>query len=83
MFNLRAALNQVRQNMILECEGERHQAENWPDYLTLEWLRARADVESNIYNDGRIEVCARMDVGTTQPHLIFHQIPLNDFTRRI
>lgn len=83
-FSLRKALKQIHLNMVLAVKGAgRHRLKWWLGNLLFEWLRARAEVETNIYNDKRIKVVAQMDVGTTTSHLVFNQIPLNDFTKRI
>ena len=82
MVDLRTVLKQVNPNIVLDCGGERHRAKNWHFYLTSEWLGTGANVNSNIYNKGKIKIVARINKGTTVPHLIFHQIPLNSFTKK-
>ena len=83
--NLREALKQLNPNMVLHAKGSgRHKPKYWIEILPYEWLRTRATVQSNIYNEGRIEITAKLDIeGTRSTHyLMFHQVPLTEFTKK-
>ncbi len=74
--NLKKVLKQLNPNIVLACETERHLVKNWPKYLESKWLRTRAEVKSDIYNEGRIKIVARLDEGRIIYHLTFRQTPI-------
>ena len=81
--SLREALKQLNPNMVLSVEGMgRHKSKYWIGCLPYEWLRTRATVKSNIYNEGRIEVVAKLDEKRITHCLMFHQVPLTEFTKK-
>lgn len=83
--SVRECLKQLNPNMVLsDEEGERHTARTWHRYIDDDILRHSGKVETDMYNDGRIEVSARIPVGDNGSAYYFnlYQVPLSDSIRK-
>ena len=79
--NLEKCLKQLNPNMILRDKlNEVHRVKTWLKYLDRNLLKRDASVESDIYNEGRLEVRVFSDYGGAL-HLL-SQTPLTGFAKK-
>lgn len=75
--SLEKCLKQLNPMMILQDRsGKKHRARNWSRYLPKSLLKKNASIESDIYNEGRLEVHV-WPVG----NYTLLQAPLTEFRR--
>jgi len=80
-MKLEKCLKWLNPNIVFADREEAHRVKNWKRYLPKEFLKLESFVQSNIYNDGRLEIHSCGKINGKRINYYLYQRPINKFTR--
>ena len=84
-LRLEQNLRRLNPHLILESdefeENERHRVRTWLEILPWSYLQRESSMESDIYNDGRLEIKTRPPEGFY--HISMYEPAVTEFRKRL